>query len=140
MPACGTNNLLSIIQLMRKGVNFDFKLDGATVSLGSVLVYEALLINSLFVLKASAASVSTASVAIDDPPSTTPSTTPSAKLSTTPSSVPQTSEAYSNIWPVVDDKDIPVWHARLGRLSLPAIKRLPNAVRGIQLHPKSPST
>jgi len=38
VPACGTNNLLSIIHLMRKGVNFDFKLDGATASLGSVLV------------------------------------------------------------------------------------------------------
>jgi len=78
VPACGTNNLLSIIQLMRKGVNFDFKLDGATASLGSVLVYEAPLINSLFVLKATAASVSKASVAVDDPPSTTPSTTPSS--------------------------------------------------------------
>jgi len=39
VPACGTNNLLSIIQSMRKGVNFDFKLDGAMASLGSVLVY-----------------------------------------------------------------------------------------------------
>jgi hypothetical protein len=33
VPACGTNNLLSIIQLMRKGVNFDFNLDRATASL-----------------------------------------------------------------------------------------------------------
>jgi hypothetical protein len=38
VPACGTNNLLIFIQLMRKGVNFDFKLDGAMASLGSVLV------------------------------------------------------------------------------------------------------
>jgi len=38
VPACVTNNPLSIIQLLRKGVNFDFNLDGATASLGSVLV------------------------------------------------------------------------------------------------------
>jgi len=134
VPACGTNNLLSIIQLMRIGVNFNFKLNGATASLGSVLVYEALLINSLFVLRASKslASVSKASVAVDDPPSTTPSTTPS--------SIPETSEAYSNIRSADDDKNILVWHASLGHLFLPAIKRLPNAVRDIQLHPNSPST
>jgi len=74
VPACGTNNLLSIIQLMRKGVNFDFKLDGATASPGSVLVYEAPLINSLFVLRPSTTSalVSKASVVVDDPPSSTP--------------------------------------------------------------------
>jgi hypothetical protein len=79
---------------MRKGVHFNFKLDGATASHGSMLVYEALHNNSLFVLKASAASVSKASVAVDGPPSTTPS------------SVPATYEAYSNIRPAVDDKDI----------------------------------
>jgi len=86
--------------------------------------------NSLFVLRASttSASVSKASVAVDDPPRTTPS------------SVPETSEAYSNIRPAVDDKDILIWNARLGHLSLPAIKRLPNTVKGIQLHDKSPST
>jgi hypothetical protein len=57
VPACGTNILLSIIQLLRKGVTFDFQLDGSSVSLGSVLIYEAPHINSLFVLKASASSV-----------------------------------------------------------------------------------
>jgi len=57
VPACGTNNLLSIIQSMPKEVNFNLKLDGATASHGSVLVYEAPLINSQFVLKAFAASV-----------------------------------------------------------------------------------
>ena len=124
VPACGTNNILSIIQLMRKGVNFDFKLDGATASLVSVLVYEAPLINSLFMLKASAATVSKACVAIDS----------------APRSVPEISEAYSNIRPAVDDKDILVWHTRLGHLSLPAIKQFPNTVNGIQLHAKSPST
>ena len=127
VPACGTNNLLSIIQSLRKGVNFNSKLDGATASLGSVVVYEAPRINSLSVLKASVASISKASVAVDYPPTTTPS----SNRSTTPISVPETSESYSNIWPVVDDKDILVWHARLGHLSLPAIKPLPNAVRGI---------
>jgi len=38
MPAYGTNNLLGIIQLMRKGDNFEFKLDGAIASLGSSFV------------------------------------------------------------------------------------------------------
>ena len=76
VPACGTNNLLSIIQLMQKGVNFDFKLRRAMASLGSVIVYEVVVINSLSVLKASVASVSTASVAVDDPPRTTPSSVP----------------------------------------------------------------
>ena len=38
VPACGTINLLSIIQVMRKGVNFDVKVDGPTASLASVLV------------------------------------------------------------------------------------------------------
>jgi hypothetical protein len=46
VPACGRNNLLSIIQLMRQGVNFDFNLDGARASVDSVLVYEALLLKS----------------------------------------------------------------------------------------------
>ena len=136
VAACGTNNLLSIIQLLQRGVNFDFKLVGVTTSLGSVLVYEAPLINSLFVLKATAAAVSEASAAVDDPPSTTPSTT----QSTTPSSVPETSEVFCNIRPAVDDMDILIYHALLGRLSLPAINRLPDAVRGIRLHAKSPPT
>jgi len=124
---------------MRNGVNFDLKLDGATASLGSVLVYEAPLINSLFVLRVSAtlASVSKASVAVDGPPSTTPN---SEAYADAPNSIPDIAEANSNIRPAVDDKDILVWHARLGHLSLPGIKRLPNAVRGIQLHAKSPST
>jgi len=76
VPACGTNNIFSIIQLMRHRINFDFKLDGATASLGSIPVYEAPLINSLFVLNATAASVSKASVVRDDPPSSIPSSAP----------------------------------------------------------------
>ena len=129
VPACGTNNLLSIIQFMRKGVNLDFNLDGATASLGSVLVYETPFINSLFVLRAciTSASVSNASMVVDNPPSSTSSSTPSSS----PTYIPEISEAYSDIQPAVDDKDILVWHARLGQLSLPAIKRLPNTVRGI---------
>jgi len=126
VPACGTNNHLSNIQLMQKGVNFDFNLNGATARLGSVLVYEAPLINGLSVLKASAASLSKASVAVDDP------------LRSSLNS--EISEAYFNIRPTVDDKDILVCHAPLGHLFLPAIKRLPSAVRGIQLHAKSPLT
>jgi len=100
VPACGTNILLRFIQLMRKGINFDFKFNGAMASLASVLVYEVLLINSLFVLRASAisASVSKASVVLDDP------------LRSAPSSAPQISEAYSFSWHLVDDKDILVWH------------------------------
>jgi len=134
VPACSPNNLLSIIQLMRKGVNFNFKLDGATASRGSVLVYEAPLINSLVVLRASttSASISKASVAVEDSLSTAP-------CSVAAISVPVISETYSNIWPAVDNRDILVWHPRLGHLSLPAIKRLPNAAKGIQLHAKSPS-
>ena len=65
---------------------------------------------------------------VDDPPSSTLI------------SDPEISVAYSNIRPMIGDKDIVVWHACLGLLSLPAIKRLPNTVRGIQLHAKSPST
>jgi hypothetical protein len=38
VPACGTNNFLSIIQLMRKGVNLEFNSDRAIARLGSVLV------------------------------------------------------------------------------------------------------
>jgi hypothetical protein len=130
VPASGANNLRSIILLMQKGVNFDFNLDVATASIGSVRVYEAPLTKSLFVLRTSTtwASVSKASVAVDDPPDTAPS------------SVPKISKPYANIWRVVDDKDILVWLACLGHLSMPAIKRLPNAVRGIQLHAKSQST
>jgi len=46
VPACGANNLLSIIQLMRKRVNIEFHLDRAIASLRSLLVYQASLINS----------------------------------------------------------------------------------------------
>ena len=126
VPACGTNNLLSIIQLMRQGVNFDFNLDGAMASLGSVLVYEAPLINSLFGLKISATSpsISKASVEIDDALSSTP----------------EISEAYSNIRHAVDDQDVLVCLACIGQLDVAAIERLPNTVRGIKLHAKFPST
>jgi hypothetical protein len=126
VPACGTKNHASIIQLMREGVNFNFKLNGATASLGSVLVCEASLVNIQFVLRASttSASVSNAPVAVDDPPST----------------APDISEAYSYIPPMVDDRDILIWHAHIGHPTLPAIKRLPNAIRSIQLHATSSST
>jgi hypothetical protein len=48
-------------------------------------------------------------------------------------------EIYSSIRQKVDEKYILVWHAHLGHLSLPAIKRLPITVKGIQLHARSPS-
>jgi hypothetical protein len=39
VPACGTNNLLIVIQLMKKGVRFDFTLEkGALATFGSALV------------------------------------------------------------------------------------------------------
>ena len=119
---------------MRKRVNFNFKLDEAMASLGSVLIYEVPLMNSLYVLRASTAlaSVSKASVVVDDVTSST--------LSSTPTSVPEISKTYCKIRPAVNDKDILVWHAGLSQLSLPAIKRLPNAVRRIQLHANTPST
>lgn len=74
VPACSTNYLLSIIQLMWRAFTFDFKLDGAIVSLGSVLIYESPLNNSVFVLRSStfSASVSNASVVIADPTSSAP--------------------------------------------------------------------
>ena len=58
VPACGTNNLLSIIQIMRQGVSFHFKLDGPPVILQSDLVNKAPLINPLFILRASTTSAS----------------------------------------------------------------------------------
>jgi len=113
---------------MQKGVNLDFELNGAMASLGSVLVYEALLINSLFVLRSctTSVSISTASVVVGD----TPSSAPSSEIS----------KAYSNILAAVHDKDVLVCHAHLGHLSFPAIKCLPNTVRGIQYHARIPST
>jgi hypothetical protein len=115
---------------MKKGVSFNLKLDGATAHLRSVLVYEAPLINSQFVLRAStpSAPVSKSSVVIDDPQRSTPCSTP------------EILEASSNIRHAVDDKDILVWPALLGYLSLAASKRLPNTVKGIQVHGTSPLT
>ena len=104
---------------MRKGVNFEFILDGAIASLRSVLVYQAPLINSLFILR------------------TSPSTSTLMVFETL--NQLENTEIYSGIRQKVDENDILVWHARLGHLSLPAIKRLPNTVNGIQLHVRSPS-
>jgi len=119
VPPCGTNNILSIIQLMRKGVNFQFNLDGAIASIGSVLVYQAPLINSLLILR------------------TSPSTSTSMVFDAL--NAVQNSEIYSGIRQKDDKKDILVWHARIGLLSLPAIKRLPNTVKGNHLNARSPS-
>ena len=119
-PAGGNNNLLSIIQLMWEGVNFEFNLDGAIASLGSVLVYQAPLINSLFKLRTSPSTSST--VMVFD------------KLN-----LVENTEISCGIRHNVCKKDILVWPARLGHLSLPAIQRLPSTVKGIQLHSRSPS-
>jgi hypothetical protein len=118
LPACGTNNLVSIIQLMRKGVNFGFTLAGAIASLGSVLVYPASLINSLFILR----------------------TSPSTSTSMVFDSLNQVAntEIYSGIGQKVVKKEFLVWHARLGHLSPPALQLLPNTVNCIQFHARSP--
>jgi hypothetical protein len=50
VPACGTNSLLSTIQITHKDPNFNATLGRATAILGSVIVYEAPLINRVFVL------------------------------------------------------------------------------------------
>jgi len=104
---------------MQNGVNFEFNLDGAIASLGSVLVYLAPSINSLFFLRTSPAT--STSMVVD-------------RLN-----LVENTETYSGIRPKVDKKDILVLHAHLGHLSLPAIKRLPNTIKGIQLHARSPS-
>jgi len=122
VPACGTNNLLSIIQLMEKGVNFEFNLDRAIASLGSLLVYQAPLINSLFILRTSPSTLTSSTLMVFDALNQV-----------------EKSEIYSGIPQKVDEKEILVWHARLGHLSLAAIKRLPNTVKGIQSHARSPS-
>jgi hypothetical protein len=122
VPACGTSNLLSIIQLMRKGVNIEFNLDGAIASLGLVLVYQPPLINSLFILRTSPSTLTSSTSMVFDALNWVEKT-----------------EIYSGIWPKEAKKDILVWHARLGHLSLPAIQWLPNTVKGIQLHARSPS-
>jgi len=122
VPACGTNNLLSIIQLIQKGVKFEFKLNGTIANLGSVLVYQGPLINSLFI------------------PRTSPSTsTSSTSMVFDKLNQVKNGKIYSGIRQIVDGKHILVWHAVLTHLSLLAIKRLPNSVKGNQLYARSPS-
>lgn len=124
VPACGTNNLLSVIQLMKKGVRFDFTLEkGAIATFGSTLVYQASLINDLFMLRTFPIKTSKASVAVLD----------------ASNPIAEASDVYSNIRQTADEKDIFVWHTRLGHLSLPAIKHLLGVTKGIELHAKSPS-
>jgi len=142
VTACATNNLFSIIELLWKGVNFDLTLDGATASLGSVHIYDAPIMTSMFVLGTSTTSASglKATVVVHDQLSSTPSATSSTTPSSTSSSAPKLFESYSNIEHAVDEMNILVWYARLGRLSLAAVTRLPNTVKGIRLHPKRPLT
>jgi hypothetical protein len=70
-------------------------------------------INSLFLFKASAVSVSQVSLGIDDPTSS------------------EISKAYSIIKTAVDDQDILVWNLRLGHHPLPAFNWLLKAGSGI---------
>jgi hypothetical protein len=66
VPACGMKHPKSIIQFIRKEVNVYFKLPGAAARVGSVLDCEAPLINSLFLLKTTSATVSIAAEVVDD--------------------------------------------------------------------------
>jgi hypothetical protein len=61
------NDVGRIIYLMRNGVNFNFKHDGATESLRSACVYETSLFNGQFALKArvTSESISRATVTIN---------------------------------------------------------------------------
>jgi len=119
---CGTNNLLSITQLIKKRAKFGFKAGGTAISIASTVVCHHLINNLLFMIRA---------------------------MSSVPSSIPITTLASSLEWgahmvywinqAVVDDKHILPGHTRLEHLSLLAITRLPSMVTGIQLHSKGPS-
>jgi len=101
VPACGTNNVLSVIQLMKKGVQFDVTLEkGAIATFGSALVYHAPLINDLFMLRAIPIKTSVAAL-----------NTPNPAAKDTPNPVAEVSKVYSNIRQTADEKDILLWHA-----------------------------
>jgi hypothetical protein len=102
VPDCGNNNLLSILQLLRKGMKINFDEEKATLTVNCCNVGTAHVRNDLFILRC------------DD--------SAFAAISTRP-----------------NNKDILLWHARLGHLSLPAIKRACSMVEGIELHARSPS-
>jgi hypothetical protein len=122
IPECGKNNLLSVTQLIKKGAKFELTAGGTTISIGSTVVCHASINNGLFMLRAM---------------SSVPTSIPTSVVLA--SSSEGADKACSSIQEVVDDKHILTWHTRLGHLSLPAIKRLPSIVSGIQLHSKGPS-
>jgi hypothetical protein len=101
VPASGTNNLLDIMELIWKGVNFEFNWDGTVATLGSVLVNQTPLIITPFIPETSTARLTSSTSIVFD----------------TLNQVENT-EIYSGICQKVDEKDIFVWHARLGHLSL----------------------
>jgi hypothetical protein len=116
VPDCGNNNLLSILQLLRKGMKINFDEEKATLTVNCCNVGTAHVRNDLFILRC------------DD----------SASIPANP--VVFATYAFASISTRPDNKDILLWHARLGHLSLPAIKRASKStVEGIELHARSPS-
>jgi hypothetical protein len=113
VPDCGNNNLLSILQLLRKGMKINFDEEKATLSVNCCNVGTAHVRNDLFILHC------------DD--------------SATPENPIVFATALAAISTRPNNKDILLWHARLGHLSLPAIKRASSIVQGIELHARSPS-
>jgi hypothetical protein len=111
VPACGNNNLLSILQLLRKHMKFHFDEDRAILTFNSCNVGTAYVKKDLFVLRC------------DDP----------AK------SIDDYPVVFAAMTPRQNPKDILLWHARLGHLSLPAVKRACSVVEGIELLARSPS-
>jgi transposase InsO family protein len=110
VPACGNTNLLSILQLLRKHMKVHFDDDRATLTFNPCNVGTPYVKKDLFVLHC-------------------------------------VESAPTNDYPVVfaamsarpNPKDILLWHARLGHLSLSAVKRASSVVDGMELQTRSPS-
>jgi hypothetical protein len=110
VPACGSNNLLSILQLLRKRMKINFDEDKATLTFNYCNVGTAYVKKDLFMLRCDE------SATADDYP-----------------------VVFAAISARQNPKDILLWHARLGHLSLPAVKRACSVVEGIELQARSPS-
>jgi transposase InsO family protein len=119
VPDCGNNNLLSILQLLRKGMKVDFDADKATLKANCRNLGVARVQDDLFILRSDGSGAATL-------------------RSTNSSDVPVVF-ANAAISQKPDENDILLWHARLGHLSLPAIKRAATTVDGLKLHARSPS-
>jgi transposase InsO family protein len=111
VPACGNNSLLSILQLIRKRMKINFEEDKATLTFNCRTVGTAYVKKDLFVLRCNDESATT-----DDYP-----------------------VVFAAISARQNSKDILLWHARLGHLSLPAVKRACSVVEGMELQARSPS-